>query len=67
METEYITDKQLDSACKRQERKNHKTKGRSTCWVSMFSYIRDYMLEYQSDHKLWIMKKGWRNAIKQIT
>ena len=64
---EYITNKQIDVACKRQMNKNLREKGRSTSWASMTHYIRDYLLEYQSDNDIWIVKKGWRNVIKNIT
>lgn len=67
MKTEYVPNRLIDAACKRQEKKNLKAKGRSTSWVSMLHYIRKFMVEYQSDHKLWIMKTGWREAIKQIS
>ena len=63
---EYVANHKLDLACKRQEKKNLKEKGRSTSWVSMLHYIRDYMLEYMSDRKTWVMKKGWRQEIKNI-
>ena len=56
----------IENACKRQERKNLRRCGRSTSWVSMLHYVNPFQLEYQMDHKVAIMKVGWREAIKLI-
>lgn len=63
---EYITNSQLDRACKRQEKKNLATCGKSTSFCSMLLYIQSFLVEYQSDRKIWIVKKDWRDAIRQI-
>ena len=62
--TEYVPHIRIDSACKRQERKNLKATGRSTTWVSMHRYIREFIVEVRED--VCIMKIGWREKIKTL-
>jgi hypothetical protein len=66
METEYVPQRLIDAACRRQERKNLKAFGRSLSWVSMLHYVNPFCIEYQSDHQLCIMRIGWREKIKEL-
>jgi len=61
---EYVPNERIDSACKRQERKNLKAKGQSLTWVSMLNHIRDFVVEVQED--VCLMKTGWREKIKTL-
>ncbi len=61
---EYVPHARIDSACKRQEHKNLKATGRSTTWVSMHHYIREFIVEVRED--VCIMKIGWRKKIKTL-
>ncbi len=63
---EYVPHARIDSACKRQERKNLKATGRSTSWVSMLHYIHDFVVEERTVENVCLMKVGWREKIKTL-
>ena len=68
MDYEYVSNKSIDMACKRQERKNLKSKGTSLSFASMSNRVSQsgFIIELQSDKDIAVMKKGWREYIKSL-
>ncbi len=63
---ERVRNNLVELACKRQERKNLNDKGRSLSWVSMLNRLNIWMVEYQLDTNIAIMKRGWRDFVKTL-
>lgn len=61
---EFITNAQIDRACKRQEKKNLKEKGSSLPATSMSNHLHPFIIEVRDDGC--IMASDWRDFIKSF-
>ena len=66
MKTEFVPNRIIDRACRKQERKNLKEKGRSLSWVSMLRYAYKFCIEQRGDEDIAVMQVGWRDIIKTL-
>lgn len=65
LETETISFRQWDNYAKRIETANLKACGASLTYLSISIRARKYIVEERSDNKTMIVRKGWREAMKQ--
>jgi len=63
--TETVTFAQWDNYAKRIERKNLRECGRSLTFSGIANRANRFVIDIQPDHKVMIVKKGWREAMKQ--
>lgn len=61
---EAITYRQWDNYAKWLEKQNLKTKGRSLSFSSIAMGANNFIIEIQSDLKMIIVRRGWREAMK---
>jgi len=62
---EIVSNKNVELACRRQEKKNLREKHSSLCWVSIYNHLRNYSIELR-DGNIRIMKVGWREHVKTL-
>lgn len=67
MNHEEISYKQWDSCAKRAQNAELKKSGRATSFASISNLVgaQKFILEIISDRKRMIVRKGWREAMKQ--
>lgn len=64
-ETETISFRQWDNYAKRIETANIKSCGTSLTYLSISSRAQKYIVEERPDNQTMVVRKGWREAMKQ--